>query len=161
MHPVCQHPGLPPQFQARTSTSTKMWSPDVWVNGPWPEYEAAFEIFTDDVIPNMFGALQADGRSIKPCRVHGGHWDENIGVNAEPGEPVVFDVWVFYAHNEYKLGMWRREAILFNQSYIRQYLLGLPPSESASQWEDRNRLYSIMFNLGQSISFPGPHRLKK
>ncbi|RYP41455.1 hypothetical protein DL768_010494 [Monosporascus sp. mg162] len=86
----------------------------------------------DHVIPNMLGALQADGRSIKPCLVHGDHWDETTGVNAEAGEPVVFDASVFYVHNKYELGMWQREVICFNQPYIREYLLWFPPSKPAS-----------------------------
>ncbi|KAK7748374.1 hypothetical protein SLS62_008637 [Diatrype stigma] len=73
---------------------------DVRVNGHWPEYEAAFEKLTTQTIPTLLGALQADGRSIKPCLVHGDLWDENTGVNIETGEPVVFDASALYAHNE-------------------------------------------------------------
>ncbi|RYP65144.1 hypothetical protein DL770_009063 [Monosporascus sp. CRB-9-2] len=102
-----------------TELTTWFFDEDVRVNGPWSEYEAAFEMLTDH-----------------PCIVHGGHWDENTGVDAETGEPVVFDASVFYAYDECELGMWRCEVIRFNQPYIRQYLLGLPPSEPASQWED-------------------------
>lgn len=134
---------------------------DIRVNGHWPEYEAAIEKLTTRVIPILLGVLQADGRSIKPCLVHGDLWDENTGVNVGTGEPVVFDASVLYAHNEYELGMWRREIIRFNQPYIRQYLLRFPPSEPTSQWEDRNRLYSIKFNLGHSISFPGSRLLRE
>lgn len=134
---------------------------DIRVNGHWPEYEAAFEKLTTRVIPTLLGALQAEGRSIKPCLVHGNLWDENTGVNVETGDPVIFDASSFYAHNEYELGMWRREIIRFNQPYIRQYLLRFPPSEPTSQWDDRNRLYSIKFNLGHSISFPGSRLLRE
>ncbi|KAI0122936.1 Fructosamine kinase-domain-containing protein [Xylariales sp. AK1849] len=47
---------------------------DIEINGPWKEYEEAFEI-------------------LKPTS----------GINVETGEPVVFDASVMYAHNEYEL----------------------------------------------------------
>ena len=138
-----------------TEILTWFFNEDVRQNGNWPEYEAAFTKVTSRVIPALLGALQSDGRSIKPCLVHGDLWDKNTGVSVETGEPVVFDASALYAHNEYEIGMWRRDILSFDQSYISQYQSQFPPSEPVDQWDDRNRLYSIKFNLGHSISFPG------
>ena len=140
---------------------TWFFNEDVRQNGHWAEYEAAFAKMTARVIPTLLGALQSDGRSIKPCLVHGDLWDGNTGVSVETGEPIVFDASALYAHNEYEIGMWRREIVCFNQSYIWQYHSQFPPSEPAHQWDDRNRLYSIKFNLGHSISFPGSWLLRE
>ncbi|KAG7147265.1 Protein-ribulosamine 3-kinase like protein [Verticillium longisporum] len=93
--------------------------------------------------PALLDPLQSHGRILKPCLVHGDLWEENAGVNIDTQQPVVFDLSCMYAHNEYDLGMWRREVIRFGQPYFRQYLMRMPPSEPASQWDDRNRLYSI------------------
>lgn len=113
------------------------------INGPWAEFEAAFARFRRYVIPALLDPLQSHGRILKPCLVHGDLWEENAGVNIDTQQPVVFDPSCMYAHNEYDLGMWRREVIRFGQPYFRQYLMRMPPSEPASQWGDRNRLYSI------------------
>ncbi|KAI4596202.1 hypothetical protein KJ359_005709 [Pestalotiopsis sp. 9143b] len=138
-----------------TEFITWFFEEDVRVNGQWHEFDSAFAKLQAETIPKMLDPLQADGRVVKPCLVHGDLWDENTGVDVESGEPVVFDASCMYAHNEYEIGMWRREIIRFNQPYIRQYLMRFPPSEPADQWDDRNRLYSIKFNFGHSISFPG------
>lgn len=128
---------------------------DARVNGPWHEFDSAFAKLKAETIPRLLEPLQAGGRYLKPCLVHGDLWDENTGVDADSGEPVVFDASCMYAHNEYDIGMWRRKVVRFNKPYIRQYLMRFPPSEPADQWDDRNRLYSIKFNFGHSISFPG------
>ncbi|KAI4232556.1 MAG: hypothetical protein LQ349_004928 [Xanthoria aureola] len=113
---------------------------ELGINGPWPEYEQAFE---------------ANGRVLKPSLVHGDLWEENAAINLSTGEPVVFDASAFYAHNEYELGTWRRETIKFGRSHFNQYLRNIPPSEPVEQWDDRVRLYSLKFNLAHMIGWPG------
>lgn len=46
-------------------------------NGVWPQFTAVRQLFFDKVIPRLLDPLQSDGRSIKPCLVHGDVWDEN------------------------------------------------------------------------------------
>ncbi|KAJ2899240.1 uncharacterized protein MKZ38_003340 [Zalerion maritima] len=138
-----------------TELITKFFDEEIKVNGPWPEYEKAFESLTTKVIPHLLDPLQAKGRTLKPCLIHGDLWEENTGVDIETGHPVVFDASCFYAHNEYELGMWRREIIRFGQPYFRHYMLRFPPSEPTEQWDDRNRLYSLVFNISHSSHFPG------
>ncbi|KAI0156468.1 Fructosamine kinase-domain-containing protein [Xylariaceae sp. FL1272] len=140
---------------------TAFFEEDVRVNGPWEEFDNAFAKLVDKTIPQLLEPLQVEGRALKPCLVHGDLWEENTGVDVQSGEPVVFDASVLYAHNEYEIGMWRREIVRFNQTYIRQYLLRSPPSEPTAQWDDRNRLYSIKFNFGHSISFPGSRHIRE
>lgn len=123
-------------------------------NGPWPEYEAAFEELVEVVIPQLLEPLQSEGRFLKPCLVHGDLWEENTGTDLVTGESVVFDASVMYAHNEYELGMWRREIVRFSKVHMRRYLACFPPSEPVHQWDDRNRLYSIKLNLAHSIALP-------
>ncbi|EGY22787.1 uncharacterized protein VDAG_04225 [Verticillium dahliae VdLs.17] len=122
---------------------TEAYDEAMKINGPWAEFEAAFARLRRYVIPALLDPLQSHGRILKPCLVHGDLWEENAGVNIDTQQPVVFDPSCMYAHNEYDLGMWRREVIRFGQPYFRQYLMRMPPSEPASQWGDRNRLYSI------------------
>jgi fructosamine-3-kinase len=128
---------------------------DIDVNGPWKEYEEAFETLKSDVIHQILEPLQAEGRVLKPCLVHGDLWDENVDINVDTGEPVVFDASVMYAHNEYELGMWRQDHMKIGPPNFKHYLRRFPPSEPAHQWDDRNRLYGLKFALAHSSGWAG------
>lgn len=79
------------------------------------EYEAMFRRL-EDIIPVMLEPLQAEGRVLKPCLVHGDLWEENCGTSLEEGgQPKIFDAAVMYAHNEYDIAMWRRDIIRFGR----------------------------------------------
>lgn len=128
---------------------------EIRINGPWQEYEKAFETIVRTVTPQLLEPLQADGRVLKPSLVHGDLWEENAAINLSTGDPVFFDASAFYGHNEYDLGTWLREVVKFGQPYFTQYFHNLPPSEPAEQWDDRIRLYSLKFNLAHMIGWPG------
>jgi protein-ribulosamine 3-kinase len=97
---------------------------------PWLDYEICAQLVLDKCIPRLLGALQSQGRSIKPCLVHGNIWDENTATDMETGEPFVFDGSAFYAHNEYELGNWRSPRHrLSSKTYIRSYKRHFPASE--------------------------------
>jgi protein-ribulosamine 3-kinase len=99
-------------------------------NGPWPEFKVLCEITIENVIPRLLEALQSDGRSIKPCLVHGDLWDENTATDMRTGEPFIFDPGSMYAHNEYETGNWRAvRHRLSNKSYVRNYKRHFPASE--------------------------------
>jgi len=54
----------------------------------------------DKVIPRLLRPLETNGRTVKPCLVHGDLWYGNAGVNAGTNASLVFDACCFYAHNE-------------------------------------------------------------
>ncbi|KAK7921371.1 hypothetical protein PG985_009393 [Apiospora marii] len=128
---------------------------DLDVNGPWLQYEEAFKTLSTSVIPQLLNPLQAEGRVLKPCLVHGDLWEDNTGTDVNTGRFIVYDPSAMYAHNEYELGMWRRDEIRIGSAHIKQYLRRYPPSEPVEQWDDRNRLYSIKFKLAHSSGWPG------
>lgn len=74
------------------------------------------------MIPQVLDPLTAEGRIIKPCLVHGDLWDGNTTTNLETDEPMVFDAAACFAHNEYELGIRRREMVQFGKPYFKQYL---------------------------------------
>jgi protein-ribulosamine 3-kinase len=43
------------------------------------------------VIPRLIGNLERDGRSIKPCLIHGDLWEGNIGTVQETGDIYIYD----------------------------------------------------------------------
>lgn len=128
---------------------------DLISNGRWPEYEDAFARLVKDVIPQILDPLTEEGRTIKPCLVHGDLWEGNTTTNLETGEPMVFDAAAFYAHNEYELGIWRREMVRFGKPFFKQYLRNFPPSEPVEQFDDRNALYVLKFDLDYCLHRPG------
>jgi protein-ribulosamine 3-kinase len=138
-----------------------LFSAECILNGPWPSYESAFKKLLQHVIPQLLEPLQSDGRSIKPCLVHGNLSVANTPTNLASGSPVFFDTAAFYAHHEYELGMWRRATVNFDDKYFWQYFKHYPPSEPIKAWEDRVRLYSIKFNLVYMISCPGSLVVRK
>lgn len=75
---------------------------DLVTNGSWPEMERAAKQLVDVVIPRLLGPLQADGKVLKPCIIHGDLWEGNMGINMETGESILFDVGSYFAHNESK-----------------------------------------------------------
>lgn len=96
----------------------------------WPEFQRVCRLTLEKVIPRLLGPLQSNGRTIKPCLIHGDLWDENTATDMNTGEPFVFDAGAMYAHNEYELGNWRAPRHrLSNKSYVENYKLNFPVSE--------------------------------
>jgi len=99
-------------------------------NGLWLEFKVLCDITLEHVIPRLLEPLQSDGRSIKPCLVHGDLWDENTTTDMRTGEPFIFDPGSLWAHNEYETGNWRAvRHRLSNKSYVRGYKSHFPASE--------------------------------
>lgn len=68
----------------------------------------------------------------------------------------MFDVCSFYGHNEYDTGNWRAPRHRpSNKAYIREYKSRFPVSPPEDDWDARNILYSLTFNIGNTIYIPG------
>lgn len=122
----------------------------------WREFDIVCKLTLEKVVPRLLLPLQERGRHLKPCLVHGDCWDGNTAMDMRTGEAFVFDVCSFYAHNEYDTGNWRAPRHrLSNKSYIQNYKKNFPISEPEEDWDDRNLLYSLTFNIGNTIYIPG------
>lgn len=130
------------------------WDADMSTNGPQEDYEAAYETIKKTVIPRLLEPLQAEGRTITPCLVHGDLWEGNMGLNEETDHWMLFDPALFYGHHEFELGMWRTMLNPFNETYREQYCDRHPVSEPAEEAEDRIRLYSLLYHLSHSAHWP-------
>ncbi|KAJ5691112.1 Fructosamine kinase-domain-containing protein [Penicillium malachiteum] len=126
-------------------------------NGIWPELDAACEQVINAVIPRLLGVLQSDGRSIEPVLIHGDLWEQNVGIDKETGQTIVFDPGCTYAHNEMDFGTWRCSwARQFRVPiYMELYQQHIKPSDPQNEWDDRNRLYSLHPYLNDSAGHPG------
>jgi protein-ribulosamine 3-kinase len=125
-------------------------------NLKWPEFEVVCQLILRKVVPRLLLPLQAEGRILKPSLIHGDCWDGNTAMDTKTGHAFIFDACSFYGHNEYDIGNWRAPRHgLSKEAYIRLYKQRFPVSEPAEDWNDRNRLYSLFFNIGNIINIPG------
>jgi protein-ribulosamine 3-kinase len=106
----------------------------------WSEFEVVCELTLRKVVPRLLLPLQAEGRVLKPSLIHA----------------FIFDACSFYGHNEYDVGNWRAPRHrLSKEAYIHLYKQHFPVSEPAEDWDARNRLYSLCFNMGNIINIHG------
>ena len=108
------------------------------------------------VIHRLLGVLESEGRSSKPCLIHGDLWEGNIGTEHGTGNIFIFDAAAYYAHNEIELGIWRAEHHkLKDEAYRTEYLRKFEPSEPTDEFDDRNRLYCVKTQLMYAAHVPG------
>lgn len=121
---------------------------DAEKNGNWPELSTAAEHLLEAVVPTLLDPLQRGPNPIKPRLIHGDIWTGNIGTDKETGDIIFVDTGCFFGHNELDLGLWRRPgAENLGQPYLDEYKRLFPPSEPQDAFDDRNRLYSLKFDL--------------
>ncbi|KAL7896627.1 Fructosamine/Ketosamine-3-kinase [Trichoderma sp. SZMC 28014] len=123
--------------------------------GPNPELDALLPQLFDKVIPRLLRPLESGGRKIKPSLVHGNLWYGNAGIiDGDTERGIVYDPASFWAHNEYELGNWRPERNKFTRRYFQAYHSHIPKAEPEEDYDDRNALYSLRFNLQAAALFP-------
>ncbi|KAL2192359.1 Fructosamine/Ketosamine-3-kinase [Corynascus similis CBS 632.67] len=109
----------------------------------------------DKVIPRLLRPLETNGRRIKPSLLHGDLWFGNCAVKHGSKEVIVFDPASFYGHSEYELGNWRPGRNRFKDGgYFEAYHSRMPPSEPVEDYDDRNALYALKFDLHAATMFP-------
>ncbi|KAL4797444.1 Fructosamine kinase-domain-containing protein [Aspergillus venezuelensis] len=126
---------------------------DTLLNGPWANLNTLAARAVESVIPRLLAPLESNGRLIKPSLIQGDMWEGNTGTSPVTGNIYLFDAAVFYAHSELELGNWR---CTFNrihdEVYTRTYLNYNPPDEPVREWDDRNRLYSVFYDVLLSVN---------
>ncbi|KAI4643359.1 uncharacterized protein J4E79_011300 [Alternaria viburni] len=126
---------------------------DFELNGAWDELDKVEKRLIHFVIPRLLGALTTEGRKIKPSLIHGDLWEGNIGTAIDGSDVYLFDSAAFYAHNELEVADWRPYYNkISNKVYLETYLRYQEPSEPKEEWNDRNRLYSIYWNVIYSVN---------
>ncbi|KAL8836423.1 MAG: hypothetical protein Q9170_002911 [Blastenia crenularia] len=89
----------------------------------WPKFDVLSRLALEKVVPRLLIPLQAKGRMLKPCLLHGDCWDGNTAMDANTGEAFVFDACSFYGHNEYDVGNWRASRHkLSDRAYVDEYM---------------------------------------
>ena len=127
------------------------------VNGKWKNLEQCIDRLVSQIVPQVLGPLEADGRVVKPCLIHGDLWDGNISTDFETGEINVFDASIHYAHNEMEIAMWRGKLnkVVSSKVYLNNYFSRIGISEPIELFEDRYKIYSVYHTLYESASHNG------
>ncbi|KAI9764479.1 MAG: hypothetical protein M1840_008405 [Geoglossum simile] len=126
---------------------------DFKTNGYWEELDKLEKRIFSHIIPRLVGNLERDGRSVKPYLIHADLWEGNIGTSYTTGDIYIYDSGAFYAHNEMETGMWRcHYNKIHDKVYTRTYLQQYGPSEPREEWDDRNRMYCIYYNIIYSVN---------
>ncbi|RMJ29027.1 Fructosamine kinase [Aspergillus sp. HF37] len=133
---------------------------EIKAKGHDPEFDVLVPAIFDKVIPRLLRPLESDGRSVKPCLVHGDLWYANSGIDVDTNDPLVFDACCFYAHNEYEFGQWRPICNRFGDEYLAAYHNYVQISPPAEDYEGRLDLYKLRFNTHVSALFPQNHTLR-
>ena len=80
----------------------------------------------------------------------------NTALDQRTKDAFVFDVCSFYGHNEHDIGNWRAPRHRVSRAaYLKEYKSRFQVSPPEEDWDDRNLLYSLTFNIGNTIYIPG------
>ena len=121
----------------------------------FPGFKILCDLIMSVIVPRLLQPLQENGRYLKPSLVHGDCWDGNTALDFPDGRARIFDVCSFYAHNEYDIGNWRAPRHrVSNYAYLAEYKKRIQPSEPAEDWDARQLLYSLCFNMGNVVNIP-------
>ncbi|KAI9785899.1 MAG: hypothetical protein M1839_008165 [Geoglossum umbratile] len=112
------------------------------------------------VIPRLLRPLETEGRQIQPRLVHGDLWDGNVSKDTTTNSLIIFDAAAIYAHNEYELAPWRPTRHKIGKLHMDAYHKHFPISAPKEDFDDRNTLYCIRFNMCCSAMYPGNLRFR-
>jgi protein-ribulosamine 3-kinase len=80
-----------------------MFALEEQVQGPSERIKELLPALYEKVVPRLLRPLETEGRTLRPCLVHGDLWDWNVAVHAVTNQPYIFDSSAFWAHNECSL----------------------------------------------------------
>ena len=152
---------IPTYFGPMTATWTPYFTSmlkymiefDDRTNGVWPKLTQLTDRAITHLIPRLIGILESDHRSIKPSLLHGDLWEGNIGVEESTGRIVLFDPASLWGHSELEIGNLRCcYNKLGREEYRKTYKKLVDVDKPQEEWEDRNRLYCVYWNLSCSVS---------
>lgn len=132
---------------------------EIQAKGHDPEFDTLIPAIFDRVIPRLLRPLERDGRSVKPCLVHGDLWYANSGIDLDTDESIIYDACCFYAHNECKFfhcyknarltldvdefGQWRPICNRFGAEYLETYHSYVQISPPEEDYDGRLDLYKL------------------
>ncbi|KAI1500932.1 Fructosamine kinase-domain-containing protein [Biscogniauxia marginata] len=116
--------------------------------GPCPELDGLLPTMLEKVIPRLLRPLETGPNRIKPSLVHGDLWCGNAAITDEDTEEGI----IYDPSNE--LGNWRPVRNKFSRKYFNAYHSHFPKAAPEEDYDDRNALYAMRFNLHAAALFP-------
>ncbi|KAF3007313.1 hypothetical protein E8E14_005157 [Neopestalotiopsis sp. 37M] len=123
--------------------------------GPDEEIANLRGIIMKRVIPRLLRPMETEGRSLTPRLIHGDLWEGNAGTDKTTALPKIYDACSWYAHHEFEMAPWRPARQKMGKAYVEAYLKHFPPSDPVEDFDGRNALYALRFNLCSSGLYPG------
>ena len=108
----------------------------------------------EKVIPRLLRPLETGGRSIKPCLIHSDLWPGNSMSDNYTDKIIIFDSCAFWGHYEAELGSWRAPRYKMGPIFLKEYQEVMGISEPQEDWDDRNALYALRYDLLVSALSP-------
>jgi fructosamine-3-kinase len=78
----------------------RMFALEERVHGPDDRIKELLPALYEKVIPRLLRPLETEGRTLRPCLVHGNLWEEHVAVHAANDQLYIFNSSAFWAHNE-------------------------------------------------------------
>ncbi|KAK6077787.1 hypothetical protein SCUP234_06545 [Seiridium cupressi] len=128
--------------------------------GPDNEMRELCQGLFDKVIPRLLRPLETGGRQIQPRLIHGDIWSGNTSTNVETNTPIIYDGACLYAHHEMEMAAWRPVRHLLGRQYMKAYFDYFPISAPEEDFDDRNLLYYLRWDIKSSALFSGNLRYR-
>ena len=133
---------------------TQMFHREEAAHGKDSELDVLKKAILEKVIPRLLRPLETGDRSIKPCLIHSDLWPGNSKPDVHTGKVLIFDACAFWGHNEADLGPWRAPRYMMGRPFLEEYRKIMGMSEPQGDWDDRNALYALRYDLLVSALFP-------
>jgi len=125
----------------------KMFAVEEQAHGKDERLERLKKGLYEKVIPRLLRPLETGGRSIQPCLVHSDLWPGNAMLDTDTNAVIIFDSCAFWGHNEADLGSWRASRYKMGRPFFKEYQKAMGISEPQEDWDDRNALYALRYDL--------------
>ncbi|KAK8030711.1 hypothetical protein PG990_000445 [Apiospora arundinis] len=125
------------------------------LNGPDKELAELRRTVTERIVPRLLRPMESGGRRVVPRLIHGDLWEGNAGTDRATAIPKIFDACSWYARNEFEMAPWRPVRQKMGKPYVEAYIQHFPPAEPIEDFDGRNALYALRFNLCSSAFYPG------
>lgn len=73
---------------------------EISIHGENEELTRLKDAMFEKVIPRLLRPMETNGRSIRPCLLHGDLWHGNVAIDVATDDVFLFDFASFYGHNE-------------------------------------------------------------
>ncbi|KAL8832478.1 MAG: hypothetical protein Q9191_000248 [Dirinaria sp. TL-2023a] len=124
------------------------------------EFEELKEKLLTKIIPRLLRPLESDGRKVTPCLVHSDLWPGNCMPDVDTDEIMIFDSCAYWGHNESDLGSWRAPRYRMGKPFLKEYQKQMSMSYPEEDWDDRNALYAMRYDLLNSALFPNSKKFR-